>query len=809
MALFSKSKQKQSRPDRPFEPIRPNPYIVANPIRTREMFYGREDDFTFVRQRLETETQGVIVVFVGERRCGKSSILYQILGGRLGEDFLPVLVDMQYMAAVARDDPGFYTHFAGFVCSALNHDDLKAEAYDFESRGAGAFEGLIDDIHRIYPGKKLVFLVDEYEWLEEKVNSGTWSGDVLLFMASLLEHKGVSFLFTGSSRLQELRNDAWRVMMGKAVHRRVSFLTPNDTTRLIKEPVQGRVDYDEGVTEAILRLTTGHPFYTQVLCQNIVDHLNVEERNYATEDDLSVVVETEVENPKPQMLFAWEGFSDQEQVVLSLMAERLRDEKDRVSARQITQAVAQHGIPLDLAEDSVRVSLEGLFEREILDKRRDEYWFRMDLLRQWIVRSRSIWQVINELGLVAAGSVTPVAAAPPRRKWMLSVAAVVVLFIALVLYWPGAEPPPVPPAPPVKLSTVGMLHIASTPGGAEIYIEGDSLSHDPTPVIVNLSPGWHRVTVSKAGYVTVTDSVEIIAGEQERLNLALAQQRGRVMVGSNPVGAQIYVDGENRGITPMALELTVGIHDIRLTRSGFATMTSQVDVLADQTVEQTVELLRAVGRVAIGSNPAGARVFLDDETGSRGVTPMEINQLAPGSHTLRLRLDGYSEIRQPFTVTANDINRLAMIQLSRSQGQLTVVSIPPAGDVYLDGNHLGQTPYSTTDVTPGPHQLRITRTGYAPVERTVDVVVGANPPVTITLDRLYGNLELRVIPYGYVFIDGESQGAPQPWVKVRLGAEQQYKIRITNPVFQDSIFTIKTSVGDTIRRIVRLTNRKE
>jgi hypothetical protein len=42
-------------------------------------------------------------VFCGERRSGKTSILFQILNGRLGERFLPVLVDMQILAGI-RDD---------------------------------------------------------------------------------------------------------------------------------------------------------------------------------------------------------------------------------------------------------------------------------------------------------------------------------------------------------------------------------------------------------------------------------------------------------------------------------------------------------------------------------------------------------------------------------------------------------------------------------------------------------------------------------------------------------------------------------
>ncbi|HLA40627.1 MAG TPA: tetratricopeptide repeat protein, partial [Candidatus Glassbacteria bacterium] len=83
---------------RPFELIAPNPFIVGNPIRSREMFFGREDDFRYVKNKVDNEKYGSLILLFGERRAGKTSVLYQILGGKLGPSYLPVFVDMQAMA---------------------------------------------------------------------------------------------------------------------------------------------------------------------------------------------------------------------------------------------------------------------------------------------------------------------------------------------------------------------------------------------------------------------------------------------------------------------------------------------------------------------------------------------------------------------------------------------------------------------------------------------------------------------------------------------------------------------------------------
>ena len=74
----------------------------------------------------------------------------------------------------------------------------------------------------------------------------------------------------------------------------------------------------ENIPEAIYRLTAGQPFYTQVLCRNLIIHLNAEEINTVGQEDLDFVISDLVENPLPQMIYFWEELSDAEKISLSL-----------------------------------------------------------------------------------------------------------------------------------------------------------------------------------------------------------------------------------------------------------------------------------------------------------------------------------------------------------------------------------------------------------------------------------------------------------------------------------------------------------
>ncbi|MFY9570226.1 MAG: two-component regulator propeller domain-containing protein, partial [Blastocatellia bacterium] len=108
---------------RTYVPVEPNPFIVGNPIRTEKMFFGREDDFRYVRTKLEGTSQGVVIVFCGERRVGKSSILYQVAGGRLGARFIPVFVDLQEM--VIASDSEFFARISRLIAEAVGRANSR------------------------------------------------------------------------------------------------------------------------------------------------------------------------------------------------------------------------------------------------------------------------------------------------------------------------------------------------------------------------------------------------------------------------------------------------------------------------------------------------------------------------------------------------------------------------------------------------------------------------------------------------------------------------------------------------------------
>nr|MBC8234693.1 hypothetical protein [bacterium] len=278
-----------------FEPI-PNPYIAGNPIRSKEMFFGRRNDFEFIRAKLATGQTGLVIIFAGERRSGKTSILFQILNGELGERFVPVLLDMQAMTVDSEAE--FLEKIASEINLALG-EQLELTPTTFrEENPTRTFERFIAQAMEAMDGKALLLMFDEYELIEAKINAGVLSSDIITFFDSLLEaYIRLSLIFTGSQHLEQRNLSYWYTLMGKSLYRRISFLSERDALRLITEPVREQVVYPRGIPKSIVRLTAGQPFYTQVICQNLVDRLNESRRNRVRKGEVEVVVQELVDNP--------------------------------------------------------------------------------------------------------------------------------------------------------------------------------------------------------------------------------------------------------------------------------------------------------------------------------------------------------------------------------------------------------------------------------------------------------------------------------------------------------------------------------
>ncbi len=635
-----------------------NPYIVGNPIKTKEMFFGREDDFQFVTRKIAAGTANQIVVFCGERRSGKTSILFQILNGRLGQTFLPVLIDMQILAGI-KTDLEFFKTIIKVACSTLKLPGIDLDRIAGKAGNSSVehyFEAFLFFVKKEYPKKIVLFLLDEYELIEAKIRDGSLSESVIQYLAGVLESSyRISFIFTGSTNLENRKEEFWRILLGKSIYRKISYLSANDTRRLISEPLREYLEYDEEVLSVIYRLTGGHPFYTQVICQNMVDLLIEDERNNPSLHDLEGVVKDIIANPLPQMIYSWNNLSDWSRLILSSMGGLIKKAEDWTADESVYRFLLQTKVRMPFKRERINILLEEAYQKEFLEKNEEEkYRFKIDLFRRWIKKEHSIWKTVKEVKLELK---KPLSAFIP---WA-AVSAVVIFLVFFLFFalpqWFGVRP--LGGIVEALLHQVDNVRIKSNRAPFKVTIDGtrtfssEGLDDAYVITIPSLGIGEHLFEFTHAASgVSFTKKINVTAettyipvffnesgskagNEAPGREVAQAGQVGSLFISSTPQGATILIDGVVGNLTPQLIrDLPVGEHVIGVSHEGFKTEYIKVRIEKNKIIEKNVALTATFGSLVLDVRPT-AKIYLDGEylTDTPYAKPLTVRT---GKHILRI-----------------------------------------------------------------------------------------------------------------------------------------------------------------------------
>jgi hypothetical protein len=186
------------------------------------------------------------------------------------------------------------------------------------------------------------------------------------------------------------------------------------------------------------------------------------------------------------------------------------------------------------------------------------------------------------------------------------------------------EPPP---------DWVGSISVVSDPAGAEVYLDGTY--QGTTPIIISGVaasyypcdgcigyPATHTIKLTKTGYKDHITDGSVTKGETMSISATLTPisqtlpswiipperplptiipttiptrapaGTESLMVLSDPAGAKVYLDGQFKGISPLALMgLSAGSHQLKLTKFGYADFTYDMTVVAGKS-----NRIRLVGR---------------------------------------------------------------------------------------------------------------------------------------------------------------------------------------------------------------------
>jgi len=333
---------------------------------------------------------------------------------------------------------------------------------------------------------------------------------------------------------------------------------------------------------------------------------------------------------------------------------------------------------------------------------------------------------------------------------------------------------------------------------------------------------------------------------------------GTVTLTTDPADPTVLFDDQQVQATssPFVLANVVpGAHLIEVRKTGFQTWSTQIDLRPGQTITLPVTLRPDEGGavaagegtgIALTSTPPGAKVFVDGRE-LEGVTPLTVNDLPAGSHTVRVEAEGRRAWQRQIQLASGQVMNLEA-ELEGSSVSVRFESSPRGADVVLvrgdERREIGTTPVrEDVDVSGDEWTVEISRDGYETWSEELEVPDGEERfTVEAELERERrastggggasrmivrntgsggggttsggggttsaatggsGTLRVNTRPWSQVYVDGRLIGnTPQMNISVPAGS---HRLTLVNPDFNiRHNVSVNVPAGQTVTQVINL-----
>jgi hypothetical protein len=170
--------------------------------------------------------------------------------------------------------------------------------------------------------------------------------------------------------------------------------------------------------------------------------------------------------------------------------------------------------------------------------------------------------------------------------------------------------------------------------------------------------------VDRRGEVSREASVN--ADSARELAFALAGEifdaTATVTMQSEPAGAEVEIDGEAVGTTPLSYRLPIGEHRYTMRLADHRPVEGSFELESAGAKEVRAEFKQLPGVLLVEGAPEGAMVFINDE--QRGLASERL-ELDPGEYALEVRKEGFDSYREQIAVGAGQsVNKRARLEKS-------------------------------------------------------------------------------------------------------------------------------------------------
>ena len=229
----------------------------------------------------------------------------------------------------------------------------------------------------------------------------------------------------------------------------------------------------------------------------------------------------------------------------------------------------------------------------------------------------------------------------------------------------------------------GSISVKANVIGARILLDGKPTGKNSPATLTEIPSGSHTITLQLDKYAPQQQDVVVEDGQTADVTVSLDARFARITINSID-GAEIYSNGKLLGRGHYSEDMMEGYYDLEVRLNHYKSVTKQIQVIAGQSQDITLNPIPKYGSLDVTSTPHDAEVIIDGK--ALGKTPITMEQILEGKHKVELKLDGYTLETQDVTIEENNLSSVNIVLKVKTieEKKKTPNIIQPRRDIYKE-----------------------------------------------------------------------------------------------------------------------------
>lgn len=219
-----------------------------------------------------------------------------------------------------------------------------------------------------------------------------------------------------------------------------------------------------------------------------------------------------------------------------------------------------------------------------------------------------------------------------------------------------------------------------------------------------------------------------------------------VEISSEPSSADVKIDGNYAGKTPLNLKLKPGTYKVEISKPGYVKKAGDIKVGLDSDNRFSFSLSEFYVNLNIVSNSKDGEVYIDNTSVGRLVDGKLSLKVKPGRKLIKVESKGKGGIVEADVPEQENFN--IFVEAKLKLAKLTIQSNVDDADVFINGVNYGKVrnKVAVVDLKPGRYTVKLVSPKYYEATRNIEVMSGDERSVIINLDKRFADVKLSVKP---------------------------------------------------------------